>query len=84
MTIAELEEWFRNAPKPDMPVYLDAATKVNDYAHFLESHFAPLRANPDSKVNQPLLLRWKAMKLVIERNAYKQINWKFSANTRYF
>ena len=54
MNIQELEEWFRNAPKPDMPVYLDAATKVNDYAHFLESHFAPLRANPDSKVNQPL------------------------------
>lgn len=69
MNIQELEEWFRNAPKPDMPVYLDAATKVNDYAHFLESHFAPLKANPDSRVNQPLLWRLKAMKLVIESNS---------------
>lgn len=69
MSIKELEEWFRNADKPDMPVYLDAATKVNDYNHFLESHFAPLREAPDSKVNQPLLWRLKAMKLVIESNA---------------
>jgi len=69
MTIAELEEWFRNAPKPDMPVYLDNATKVNDYHHFLESHFGPLRINPDSKVNQPLLWRLEAMKLVIESNS---------------
>jgi len=68
MTIAELEEWFRNAPKPDLPVYLDNATKVNNYEHFLESHFSPLRLNPDSKVNQPLLWRLKAMKLVIESN----------------
>jgi len=69
MTITELEEWFRNAPKPDMPVYLNNATKVNNYEHFLESHFAPLRINPDSKVNQPLLWRLQAMKLVIESNS---------------
>ncbi|WP_316739238.1 DUF6965 family protein [Pedobacter aquatilis] len=69
MTINELEEWFTNAPKPDMPVYLNAATKVNDYDHFLKSHFGPLKANPVSKVNQPLLWRLQQMKLVIESNS---------------
>lgn len=68
MTLKELEEWFAKAPRPSMPVYLNNATKVNDYDHFLKSHFAPLRENPDSKVNQPLLWRLQAMKLVIESN----------------
>ncbi|WP_131535479.1 DUF6965 family protein [Pedobacter nototheniae] len=68
MTIQELEEWFANAPKPQMPVMLNDASKVNDYAKFLDSHFSPLKAHPDAKINNPLLIRLKMMKLIIESN----------------
>jgi len=72
MTLAEiqqLEEFFLNAEKPACPIFLNNATKVNDYDHFIESHFAPLKADPGSRVNQPLIWRLKAMKLIIEANA---------------
>ncbi|MCZ4244993.1 DUF6965 family protein [Pedobacter punctiformis] len=68
MTIQELEEWFSKAPKPVMPVMLNAATKVNDYEQFLDSHFSPLKAHPTAKINQPLLIRLEMMKLIIESN----------------
>ncbi|RZJ76773.1 MAG: hypothetical protein EOO45_00935 [Flavobacterium sp.] len=68
MEITELEEFFRSCQRPEMPVYLNQATKVNDFDLFLESHLAPLRANPDSKINKPLLFRLKLMKLIIESN----------------
>ncbi|WP_131536636.1 DUF6965 family protein [Pedobacter nototheniae] len=68
MTIAELEEYFKNAPKLEEPLFLNPATKINNIDHFLESHFAPLRINPDSRVNQSLLFRLKALKLLIESN----------------
>ena len=68
MTIAELEEWFKNAPRPEMPVYLNAAVKVLDYDRFLESHFEPLKRNQNARINLPLLLRLEQMKLVIESN----------------
>jgi len=68
MSIQELEEWFKSAPRPEMPVIIGPAEQVNDYDHFLESHFGPLKANPDSKVNMPLLHRLKKMKLIIESN----------------
>ncbi|WP_410494151.1 DUF6965 family protein [Chryseobacterium sp. G0201] len=47
---------------------LNNATRVNDYEKFLDSHFSPLKANPDTKINQPLLIRLKQMKLLIESN----------------
>lgn len=68
MSISELEEWFRNAPMPEEPLYLNPSTKVNNIQHFLESHFAPLRIDPNSKVNAPLLDRLKDLKLLIESN----------------
>lgn len=68
MKLEELEEFFRNCERPQMPVYLNEATKVNDFVQFLESHLTPLRANPDSKINKPLLHRLKLMKLIIESN----------------
>lgn len=68
MTIPELEEWFKTAPKPEMPVYLNAATKVNDYERFLESHFHALKKNPESKLNVPVIIRLEQMKLIIEAN----------------
>jgi hypothetical protein len=68
MTIAELEAWFKTAPMPEEPLYLNPATKVNNIGHFLESHFAPLRLDPNSKVNEPLLCRLKDLKLLIESN----------------
>ncbi|WP_231463673.1 MULTISPECIES: hypothetical protein [unclassified Pedobacter] len=69
MTIPELEEYFKSVEKPVTPLLLNPATIINDYEHFLESHFAPLRKDPDSRVNQPLLWRLKALKLLIESNA---------------
>lgn len=68
MSISELEQYFKTAEKPKEPIMLNPATIINDYEHFLESHFAPLRTAPDTKVNQPLLWRLKAMKLLIESN----------------
>ncbi|MDN3588582.1 hypothetical protein QWY86_18010 [Pedobacter aquatilis] len=69
MTIPELEDYFKTAEKPQTPILLNPATIINDYEHFLESHFAPLRKDPDSRVNQPLLWRLKALKLLIESNS---------------
>jgi len=68
MNLEELENFFANCKRPEMPVYLNEATKVNDFDYFLESHIAPLKANPDAKVNRPLLYRLNLMKLVIESN----------------
>ncbi|MDQ1139431.1 DUF6965 family protein [Pedobacter agri] len=67
--VSELEEWFRNAPRPDMPVFLNAAVQVTDYDLFPESHFIPLRSKPDAKINAPIILRLQQMKLIIESNS---------------
>ncbi|WP_410572628.1 DUF6965 family protein, partial [Bacillus sp. SIMBA_031] len=40
MTISELEIWFEKAPRPEMPIMLNNATRVNDYEKFLDSHFS--------------------------------------------
>lgn len=69
MSITELEQYFKTAEKPKEPIMLNPSTIINDYEHFLESHFAPLRTEPESRVNQPLLWRLKAMKLLIESNS---------------
>jgi hypothetical protein len=66
--VSEMEEWFKNAPRPDMPVFLNPAVEVTDYDLFLESHFLPLRTKPDSKINAPIILRLQQMKLIIESN----------------
>ncbi|KPH13308.1 hypothetical protein AMQ68_12680 [Chryseobacterium sp. ERMR1:04] len=68
MTISELEIWFEEARRPEMPIMLNNATRVNDYEKFLDNHFSPLKANPDTKINLPLLIRLKQMKLLIESN----------------
>ncbi|WP_316829691.1 DUF6965 family protein [Pedobacter aquatilis] len=71
MTIAELNEletFFANAEKQATPIYLNEATIITDYDHFLESHLAPLRHDLESKVNQPLIWRLKALKLIVEAN----------------
>jgi len=68
MTIPELEEWFRNAPAPEMPVYLNAATKVTDYDMFLSSHFEGLKHAKVEATKRPLLERLLQMKLLIEVN----------------
>jgi len=68
MSLEELEEWFKNAPAPAMPVYLDAATKVNDYQYFISSHFEGIRAAKHENSKAPLLARLMKMKLAIESN----------------
>ncbi|MGM9476076.1 DUF6965 family protein [Pedobacter sp. GSP4] len=71
MTIAEvqqLEDFFANAGKQQVPIYLNEATVITNYEHFLESHLVPLKLNPDAKVNLPLIHRLKMLKLLIESN----------------
>lgn len=68
MTNEELENWFKNAPKPDMPVYLNPSEKVTDYDLFISSHFIGLKNNSNIAVTQPLLDRLLQMKLIIESN----------------
>lgn len=68
MSIEELEEWFSKAPAPEMPLYLDAATKVNDYDFFVTSHFEGIRAAKNDFTRAPLLARLMKMKLLIESN----------------
>lgn len=68
MTVQELEDWFKNAPAPDMPVYLDVATKVNDYTLFVNSHFEGLKFAKVEAVRAPLMARLLKMKLLIEAN----------------
>ncbi|RZK18436.1 MAG: hypothetical protein EOO86_10175 [Pedobacter sp.] len=72
MTMQELEDlenFFTNAGKQPVPIFLNQATEITDYDHFLQSHFQPLKANLTSKVNQPLIYRLKTLKLLIEANA---------------
>ncbi|TCC88503.1 hypothetical protein EZ428_17830 [Pedobacter frigiditerrae] len=68
MTIPELEQWFKSVELPAAPLYLNPATKINDVNYFLESHFSPLRDTPITSINQPLLDRLLAFKLLIESN----------------
>jgi hypothetical protein len=67
--IQQLEDFFTQAGKQQVPIYLNQATVITDYTHFLESHFMPLKLNPDAKVNLPLIHRLKMLKLLIESNA---------------
>ena len=68
MTIPELEQWFKKVEMPATPLYLNPATKINDINYFLESHFGPLRLDPDNRINQPLSDRLLDLKLLIESN----------------
>jgi hypothetical protein len=68
MSIEELEAWFQTAPKPEMPVYLNGATKVVDYELFVQSHIYPLKMNANTKVSEPIMDRLLQMKLLIEAN----------------
>ncbi len=68
MTVEELEDWFRNAPVPQMPIYLDEANKVNDYALFVNSHFEGLKFVKVDAIKAPLMARLLKMKLLIEAN----------------
>ena len=72
MTIAELEAWFQTTELPPAPVMLNPSTKINDVKLFLDSHFYPLKLNPNSKITQPLLDRLLDFKLLIESNLEKK------------
>ena len=68
MSIQELEDWYRTAPAPEMPVHLNDATKVFDFSLFVNSHFEGLRAAPNEFIKAPLMKRLLEMKLLIEAN----------------
>lgn len=68
MTKEELKEWFAGVPAPETPLYLDPATKVNDYEFFLSSHFEGLDAAKNEYTAMPIRARLLKMKLLIESN----------------
>lgn len=68
MSTAELKEWFKTAPAPHMPVYLNAATNVNDYAQFVNSHFEGFYAANNEIFRQPLIDRLLDINLLIKSN----------------
>ncbi len=68
MTLNELEAWFQHTPLPEAPILLNPSTRINNIEQFLESHFYPLKLSPNSKINEPLLDRLLAFKLLIESN----------------
>ncbi|RZK17232.1 MAG: hypothetical protein EOO43_13695 [Flavobacterium sp.] len=68
MTLNELEDWFQNTQLPEAPILLNPSTKIDNVQHFLDSHFYALKLNPNSKINEPLLDRLLAFKLLIESN----------------
>lgn len=57
--VQKLEDFFSQGDKQATPIYLDAAAVINNYEHFLESHFAPVRIDATTKVNQSLIWRLK-------------------------
>lgn len=63
-----LEDFFVQAGKQAVPIYLNQATEITDYEHFLQSHLIPLRTNLHARVNQPLIYRLQTLKLIIEAN----------------
>jgi hypothetical protein len=71
MSIEELEEWYKNAPAPEMPVMLNEATKVTNYELFVGSHFEGIKNAPTDSTKLPLLNRLLQMKLLIEANVEK-------------
>ncbi|KQC02118.1 hypothetical protein [Pedobacter sp. Hv1] len=68
MTIQELENWFKNVELPATPIMLLPGTTITDVDKFLESHFIPLRANPNALSSKPIWDRLFAFKLLIESN----------------
>ncbi|KLT63771.1 hypothetical protein [Pedobacter sp. BMA] len=67
--LQELEDFFNNAGKQPVPIFLNDATEITDYELFLQSHIQPLKADIGAKVYQPLIHRLKMLKLLIESNA---------------
>jgi len=68
MTIQEIEDWFKTAPAPEMPIYLDEANKVLDYELFVNSHLEGLKFAKVEMTKAPLMARLLKMKLLIEAN----------------
>lgn len=66
MTLQELEDYFANAPHPLMPIYLNAATKVNDYKAFVDSHIQGIKACENPKIKQILIDRLMDFKLLMD------------------
>jgi|GEM_PF-1962669 len=68
MNLQELKTWFDTAPVPETPIYLNAATRINDYTLFVNSHFEGINAANNEIIKQPLIDRLLELKLLIEAN----------------
>ncbi len=65
MSIQELEDWFKNAPAPAEPIFLDEATKINSYSDFVNSHFIGIKAAKVDYTRNPLIARLLKLKKII-------------------
>ena len=65
--VIELETWFKKTELPETPLELFPGTVITDMQLFLNSHFIPLRNDPNGANNDAHLYRLKALKAVIEK-----------------
>ncbi|WP_431311642.1 DUF6965 family protein [Pedobacter albus] len=66
MDILQLEEYFNSIELPEGPFKLNDSAVIENVPSFLNSHFGPLRKDPTSRVNQPLIWRLLELKAGIE------------------
>lgn len=66
MTINELKDFFRNAPKPEVPFRLNDWITVTDYELFVSSHFEGIETAKNELTRGPIMDRLLEMKKYIE------------------
>lgn len=68
LSIPELKDFFKTAPKPEVPFQLNEWTTVNDYELFLSSHFEGVETAKNELTRSPIMDRILEMKRYIDQN----------------
>ncbi len=63
--IAELETYFANVKPPTQPIKMNQCSTITDYALFIESHLATVKANNGKQTFLPYLNRLQELKRVL-------------------
>jgi len=67
--VTELEAWFHQAEKPQMPIQLYPGVKIVDYDKFLDSQFSTIRGSLDPRTSEPALSRLRDLKALLLKAA---------------